>query len=90
MPWIMQMVWFVLIFLGIAIALWVSVWLLVLIFVLSVGSIIYRHARDFLVARGILNPTPGVPPEEASPVNEITVIEGDFTHVETTEKSKIE
>lgn len=85
MPWIMQMVWFALLLVGIGIALWVSLWLLVILFAVAVLVVIFSHARDFLTEQGILNPTPGVPPEEQVP--NITVIEGDYTKVSPSEKS---
>lgn len=91
MPWIMQMVWFALLFIGIGLALWISFWVLLVLFGLGVVMILWTHLRDFLLAKGILNPTPGVPPDgiiiehEADRVT--TLIEGDFERVED-EKTK--
>jgi hypothetical protein len=42
-------------------------------------------ARDFLVEKGILNPSPGV---TAAPEEEITIIDGDFKTIENDEAPK--
>lgn len=53
-----------------------------------VGVIAYGlyYARDFLVAKGILNPQVGVPQDAAE---EITIIEGDFKRVEDKNDSPV-
>ncbi len=79
MPWIMQMVGFALFLLGIGIALWVSFWLLAILFGIGLIAVIWSHLRDYLLRKGILNPTPGIPPAADA---DITVIEGNYTRVE--------
>ncbi|MES2983776.1 MAG: hypothetical protein V4735_01145 [Pseudomonadota bacterium] len=81
MPWVMQMLGFALLLLGIGVALWISFWLLLVLFCVGLGMVIWTHVKSFLLAKGILNPTPGVrmqPPGEA----EATLIEGDFQRVD--------
>lgn len=70
----------VIVFVGIM--LWISA---ILFFgLLVVGGIAYGLylARDWLTEKGILNPRPGVPPEEEPRIT----IEGDFTRVGDEEK----
>ncbi len=60
--WLMQFVWFALLCVGVVVALWLSFWVLLAIFAIGVVAVIWSHLRDYLLAKGILNPTPGVPP----------------------------
>ncbi len=64
---------------GTVIAIGVTIWLSITIFavLLVVGgvAVLVMAGRQFLVARGILNPRPGVPFE---PEADITVIDGEF------------
>jgi hypothetical protein len=84
MPWIMQMAGFALLLLGMGIALWVSFWLLLFLFAVGVAAVVWTHLRDYLLAKGILNPRPGVPPEEPSSTSKpTTTIEGDFKRVDS-------
>jgi len=83
MPWIMQMVWFAVLLLGMGIALWVSFWLLLFLFGVGVAAVVWTHLREYLLAKGILNPTPGVPPEESASSPSVTTIEGDFKRVDS-------
>ena len=82
MPWILQMFGFAVMLLGIGIALWVSVWLLVILFTVGVVVVIWSHLRDFLTKKGILNEKFGVPPEGAEVHEQVTIVEGEFTHVD--------
>lgn len=72
---------FALLLIGIAIALWVSFWLLVVLFALGALAVLWSHLRDYLVRKNILNPRPGVPMSSAEEVVDVTVIEGDFTRI---------
>jgi len=83
MPWILQLVYFFLVVIGIAVALWIGFWLFLILFALGAAVLAWNYLRAYLLAKGILNPTPGVPPGEETTVETatITVIEGDFTHV---------
>jgi hypothetical protein len=85
MPWISQMLGFALLCLGIAFALWVSFWLLLVLFGLGLLAVVWTHLRDFLLAKGILNPRPGRPMEDVTQENEvtITVIDGDYKRVDS-------
>jgi hypothetical protein len=85
MPWIMQMLGFALFLLGIGIALWVSLWLLVILFAIGLIAVIWSHLRGYLLRKGILNPTPGIPP--SPPEANATVIEGNYTRVESGNQS---
>lgn len=69
---------------GLGLAVWVGAILFAGIAVLAVIGYGIYFARGFLTEKGILNPTPGVPPEEAE---RITIIEGDFTRVEDKDKT---
>ncbi len=82
MPWVLQMLGFALFLIGIGIALWVSLWLLVFLFAVGIIAVIWSHLRGYLLAKGILNPTPGIPPQPG----DTTIIEGSFTHLEASEK----
>ena len=86
MPWISQMLGFALLFFGIALALWVGIWILLAIFAIGIVLVVWAHVKDFLLKKGILNPTPGVPngiivEHEEQP--NITLIEGDYTRVDS-------
>ncbi|MFM9889383.1 MAG: hypothetical protein ACKVOE_01875 [Rickettsiales bacterium] len=83
MPWIMQMVGFAVLLLGLAFAVWVSLWLLLALFAIGLIAVVWAHLKTYLIAKGILNPTPGVPPvtEDAPPT--ITVIDGDYKRVDS-------
>lgn len=83
MPWILQMVGFALLLLGLAFALWVSLWVLLALFAIGVLAVVWSHLKTYLVAKGILNPTPGVPPlaEDATP--KAPVIEGDYERIDS-------
>lgn len=71
------------------IGLGLAIWILGILFVglAAIGIIGYGIylARDFLTDKGILNPTPGVAQEDEP--ERITIIEGDFTHVEEETKN---
>lgn len=84
MPWLLQMLGFGLFLVGVAIALWVSVWVLVVLFIIMTGYAILAGARDTLVKKGVLNPRPGLPPEEIteSADTHITIVDGEFTRVD--------
>ena len=70
--------------LAIGFALWISITVMGFFLLAGGALIIFYAARQFLLDKGILNPTPGVPMDEsASHVHEkITVIDTEFTHVE--------
>ncbi len=82
------MVWFTLLFLGMALALWIGFWLLLVLFALGVMAVIWSHLRVYLLKKGILNPTPGVRSSNVIIESEttITTIEGDFKRVEEGEE----
>ena len=86
MPWVLQMVGFALMLFGIAIALWVSVWVLLFLFGVGLLAVAWSHLRAFLTAKGILNPTFGVAPETSEPVKPQVTIDAEFTRVEHAEK----
>ncbi len=86
MPWIIQMLGFALFLLGIAIALWVSLWLLVVVFIIGFGIALFTYLRGYLVAKGILNPTPSAPMEEHFEQEQITIVDADFTRVDESPK----
>lgn len=73
---------FALMLLGIAIALWVSVWVLLFFFAIGISAVIWSHMRGFLVAKGILNSRAMVPPDASSHEVDVTIVEGAFTHIE--------
>lgn len=84
MSWVLQMLWLAVMVLGIALALWIGFWLLLGLFALGVAMVLWSHLRAFLLAKGILNPTPGVPPVfgDAAAEAKAPLIEGDFTRVD--------
>jgi hypothetical protein len=82
MPLVKQVLGFALLLLGIGIALWVSFWLLLVLFCVGAVMVIGSHLRDYLLKKGILNPTPGVPPAPPGEEN-APVIDGDFTRIES-------
>lgn len=71
---------------GLGLAVWISAVLFVGLAVIGVIGYGLYFARDFLTEKGILNPTPGVVPEQDEP-ERITIIEGDFTRVEEEKKN---
>lgn len=83
-PWVTQMLGFALLLFGIAIALWISFWVLIVLFVAAIGVVVYSHLKSFLLGKGILNPTPGVPPEQppAEGEVEVTIVEGNFMRLD--------
>ena len=81
MPWLLQMLGFGLLLIGAGIALWVSVWVLLILFGIGLVVALYSFARAWLVEKGILNPTPGVP-SELQEGAQVTIVEGDFTRLE--------
>lgn len=88
MPWISQMLGFAVLLVGIAIALWVSFWVLLVLFIIGIGIVVWTHLREFLVAKGILNPRFGSKPattddssRDAEP--DTLTIEGDYTRVDS-------
>ena len=80
MPWIIQMMGFGLLLLGIAFALWISFWVLLALFAIGLGMVLFSHLRAYFTAKGILNPIPGVRPE---PPEGVTIVEGDFERIES-------
>lgn len=83
MPWILQMAGFALLFLGLAFAVWVSLWLLLALFALGIVTVLWSHLKGYLLAKGILNPKPGVPPVAEDTAPRVTVIEGDYRRVDS-------
>lgn len=67
--------------LAIGVAIWVSITLFAFLLVIGGVAVLYVAARRFLTEKGILNPTPGVPMDEAGPVD-ITIIDGEFEQIE--------
>jgi len=87
MPWFLQMVGFGLLLLGIALALWVSVWVLLFFLIIGIAGVVWTHMREFLVEQGILSPRFRTPPmDEAQDVPTITIVDADFTRVDETTK----
>ncbi len=84
MPWFLQMLGFGVLLLGIGVALWVSLWLLVILFAIGVGMVVLSHVRAYLTAKGVLNPKPGVRPEAPDGV---TIVEGDFERIDLQENA---
>ncbi len=82
MHWIMQMVWFAVLLVGIVFVLWIGLWLFVALFALGAVMMLWGHLHAYLLRKGILNPTPGVPMDEEVKTT-TTVIEGDFIRVDT-------
>ena len=60
MPWISQMLGFALLFIGIAVAVYLSIWILLVVFAIGIVVVAWAHLKAFLLRKGILNPTPGV------------------------------
>lgn len=67
---------------GLVIAIYVSVWILLFFFALSIAAVVWSHLRDFLVAKGIV--TPAANASDASPVDSRTgpVLDGEFKRIE--------
>ncbi len=86
MPWITQMVYFALLFLGIVLALYISFWVLLAVFSIGVVLVVWGQAKQFLLKKGILNPTPGIrqPLDGEYEAHEnVTLIEGDYKRVDS-------
>lgn len=90
MPWISQMIGFAILLVGIAIALWVSFWLLLVVFIIGIGAVIWSHLRGFLLAKGILNPRFAQPRQSGDRMGgeeegsaPLTIIEGDYKRVDS-------
>lgn len=64
---------------AIGLALWVSITIFAFLLIAGGIAVIAVAGRDFLTRKGILNPQPGVRPEQAEAV---TVIEGEFEQIE--------
>ncbi len=87
MPWFLQMVGFGLLLLGIAVALWISVWVLAFFLIIGVMGVLWSHLREFLVEQGILNPKyRHAPIDEAQDAPSVTIVDADFTRVDETTK----
>ena len=86
MPWIMQMAGCAMTILLVAFALWVGFWLVLVLATVSILIMSWRSIRVYLVAKGILNPMPGVPMGgviiEEETTRTTTIIEGDYTRVD--------
>lgn len=83
MPWILQMVWFFCLLLGLAVLFWVGFWFFLALMLVAFILINLERLKLYLIAKGILNPQPGVPPGES--LNEgvsMTVIDGEFERLE--------
>lgn len=65
--------------LAIGVAIWLSITVFAVLLVVGGVAVLGVAAKQFLIAKGILNPTPGVPRATDDPV---TVIEGEFEQVE--------
>ena len=65
---------------AIGVALWLSITLLAVLLVAGGIAVLYFASRRFLVAKGILNPTPGVPVDADIP--QTTIIDGEFEQIE--------
>lgn len=85
MPWILQMAGFALMLIGIAVALWVSVWVLLFLFGLTMLAIGWAHLRQFLVAKGLMQPRVYEAPEQMDADQNVTIVDADFTRVSETE-----
>lgn len=91
MPWVLQILWLIALFVGIGIAIYISFWILLVMFAIGIIAVIWVHLRDFLLEKGILNPVPGVPNGiiiEQEPETTVTLIDGDFTRVEDEAKKE--
>ena len=83
------MLGFVVLFVGIALALWVGIWILLAVFAIGIVLVIWAHLKDFLLKKGILNPTPGLRPDgviidhEPQAQENVTLIEGDYKRVDS-------
>lgn len=73
---------FALMLVGLAFALWVSFWVLLVLAGIGIACVVWMRVKAYLFAKGILNETPGVAPseDEQSP-KQITVIDGDYEEV---------
>ena len=83
MPWLMQMAGFAAMLIGIGLALWLSVWIIAILFVIGVTMVLWSHVQRFLIQKGMMAPP-------ATPVHEethITIVEGEFERVNETAKN---
>ena len=62
---------------AIGFVLWLSLWLFIVLFFVGSAAVAIVALRNFLLQKDILNPRPGIPPEEQG-----KVIEGDFERIE--------
>lgn len=92
MNWFLQILWFIVLIVGVAFAIYVSLWVLLAMFCIGVLAVVWVHLRDFLLEKGILNPTPGVPSgiiiDQEPGEKPVTLIDAEFTRVEETEKKE--
>lgn len=65
---------------AIGVAVWLSVTIFAVLLVAGVLTVVFMAGRRFLVDKGILNPRPGTPMEQAT--SEVTIIEGEFEQIE--------
>ena len=85
----MQMLGFAMLILGVVVALYVGFWLLVIFAVVGLVAVAWTHLKTFLIVKGILNPTPGIPPEPTGYEN-VTIVDADFTRVDHTANASLE
>ncbi len=78
MPWLMQMAGCAGMILFLALTLWIGFWVLLVLGTLSLCVACYRY----LVRKGILNPIPATPSDSTVEEETITIIEGEFQHIE--------
>ena len=83
MPWISQMLGFALLFIGIVVALWLSVWVLLAVFAIGVVLVVWAQVKEFLLAKGILNQTPGIRRDGVQSMDAPPLIEGDYKRVDS-------
>lgn len=80
------MLGFAMLMLGIAFALWVSFWLLLVLFIIGICIVVWTHVREFLVRKGILSPRFATR-HEASNTDDAApptlTIEGDYKRVDS-------
>lgn len=85
MPWILQMAGFALMVLGIIFAIWVGIWVLLFLFGLTMLAIGWAHLREFLIAKGWMQPRVHVPFEASNDETQVTIVDADFTRVSETD-----
>lgn len=91
MPWIMQMAGCALTILLVSFALYVGFWAFLVLASISITLVTWRHLRNYLVMKGILNPAPGVPPSgyTADEATQITIIDAEYTRLDDAKDEKI-